>query len=85
VVDLTYVNPGPPTTYRMRIASFNREKGWHVLDSEGLSEWDGEVFTDEVFLAEFFADGQLRFVGAGDPPAPPPEPPRKRRRPGGAA
>lgn len=61
VVDVTYADP--PATYRMRVKSFEKAQGWHICDSAGLSVWDGESFTDEIFLGQFFSEGRLRFIG----------------------
>jgi len=82
IIDLTYEDP--PATYRVRIVSFDRKVGWHKVDSEGLSVWEGESFTDTVDLSTM----QLKFVSG--PPgkrlpddvhrAPPQPPARKRAR-----
>lgn len=67
VIDLSYLDP--PATYRVRVLSFDRQSGWHICDSEGLSTWDGESFTDEVDLNQMSAQGLVSFVE--DPLKPP--------------
>jgi len=62
VVEITYTDSGEAETYRMRIISFNKKLGWHMVDSKGLSKWDGDDFTDEVDLNSMHAAGQVVFV-----------------------
>jgi len=60
VIDLSYLDP--PATYRVRVISYDLQQGWHICDSEGLSTWDGESFTDEVDLNQMSAQGLVTFV-----------------------
>jgi len=69
VIDLTYIDP--PATYRVKITSFDKEQGWHNCDSEGLSTWDGESFTDLIDLNQMNADGLVKFLDSWSPAKPP--------------
>lgn len=60
VIDLSYTDP--PATYRMLVVHFDKEQGWHHVDSNGLSTWDGESFTDEIDLNQMYSQGLVRFV-----------------------
>jgi len=63
VVDVTYSDTDPPTTYRARVVSYDPKNRWHIIDSKGLSTWEGEDFTDEVDLNAMYAMGSVLFVG----------------------
>lgn len=56
----------PAATYRVRVVDYIHEQGWHVVDSAGLSDWDGESFSDELNLDAMFALGRIRFVDGGE-------------------
>lgn len=65
ILELTYGDP--PTTYRMRVTAFDGLRGWHTVDSRGLSAWDGEDFLDVVDVGQMYALGAVRFVDEADP------------------
>lgn len=71
IVDVSYVDEDPPATYRMRIVGYIAEEGFHHVDSEGLSTWDGESFDDTIDLNGMFAAGHIVFVddARGNPQA----------------
>jgi len=61
VVDITYADP--PATYRLAVKSFDERTGLHVVDSAGLSDWDGEPFVDTIDLNSMSSLGRIQFVG----------------------
>ncbi len=53
---------GEKEAFLMRIVEFDAEHHLHILDSEGLSTWDGQAFTEEVDLEESVASGDVTFI-----------------------
>jgi len=63
ILDVTYVDP--PGRYRVRVVKFCSRTGWHTVDSQGLSCWDGESFQDTIDVNLMFASGQIELVQEG--------------------
>eukprot|EP00411_Alexandrium_monilatum_P095466 CAMPEP_0175758760 /NCGR_PEP_ID=MMETSP0097-20121207/65189_1 /TAXON_ID=311494 /ORGANISM="Alexandrium monilatum, Strain CCMP3105" /LENGTH=140 /DNA_ID=CAMNT_0017068071 /DNA_START=39 /DNA_END=458 /DNA_ORIENTATION=+ len=60
VLDVIYSEP--EATYRVRVVKYDEDNRWHKVDSEGLSDWDGESFTDTIDVNSMAAQGRIRFV-----------------------
>lgn len=67
ILDVLYKDTG--AVYRMRVVEFRSETGEHVVDSEGLSLWDGSPFADDIVLAEKLASGEATWVQSEDAPS----------------
>ncbi|CAE8628061.1 unnamed protein product [Polarella glacialis] len=62
--DIRIVYPDGSGTFDVKIVDFI-EKGkdrLHAVDSAGLSLWDGETFTDQIDLNDFFRAGHVHFL-----------------------
>lgn len=53
--------PDNSGTFDVRVVGYNERERWHFVDSRGLSLWEGETFTDEINLNEFYRDGHVEF------------------------
>eukprot|EP00929_Paragymnodinium_shiwhaense_P054335 TRINITY_DN2722_c0_g1_i1.p1 TRINITY_DN2722_c0_g1~~TRINITY_DN2722_c0_g1_i1.p1 ORF type:complete len:479 (-),score=79.30 TRINITY_DN2722_c0_g1_i1:67-1503(-) len=64
IVDLTYNDPTleGPNTFRVQVVKYLADDGLHVVNSKGLSRWEGETFTDQVRLDQMAAAGQVSWV-----------------------
>jgi hypothetical protein len=62
VLDVTYFEMVPPRRYRVRVTGINKAKGWHFVDSTGLSAWDGVDFTDALNINDMWASGHVSLV-----------------------
>lgn len=67
VVELHYDTP-PCGIYKVRVVGFCSKMLWHTVDSEGLSLWEGDSFTDEVDLNRMYTQGQVKFLDRTAPP-----------------
>lgn len=63
IVDVTYEEPR--CTYRVKVLKFVAKKGWHQVDSKGLSTWEGESFKDTIDFNDMYAAGQIEIVQEG--------------------
>jgi len=61
LLEVTY----PEGTFRVRVVDYIRQRQWHIVDSAGLSTWEGESFTDELIISEMEDEGALVFLGGG--------------------
>lgn len=53
--------PDKSGTFDVRIVGYDEKERWHYVDSRGLSQWEGENFTDVVNLNEFYRNGFVEF------------------------
>jgi len=59
IVDITYQDG---KTFRMRVIRYMPKEDFHECDSEGLSDWDGDSFTDVHDLNTLLAIKWAKFV-----------------------
>merc|ERR1739841_463939 len=45
----------------VKVTAYEANTRWHHVDSDGLSLWDNESFTDVVDVNDFFRKGVIRF------------------------
>lgn len=59
VITIDY--PDKSGVYTVRIIGYDEQQRWHHVNSDQLSLWEGETFTDIINLNEFFRDGYITF------------------------
>merc|ERR1719401_935005 len=58
-ISITY--PDKPGVLDVEIVGYDGSSRLHFVSSSGLSFWDGDEFTDEVDLNNFFRSGRVKF------------------------
>jgi len=62
ILDVTYTGD-ESGTFRVEVIKYDQPTGWHHVNSTGLSEWDGESFTDLIDINSMACEGLIRQAG----------------------